>query len=88
MDPGEVFNSSQLVSFYTVQLIATQNQSKAEKLFQNLLILDVSDAQLLNENNFWKIQIGQFRSYKDAAKTLATYREMGFVDSWITKKEQ
>ncbi len=57
-------------------------------MFQNLLILDVSDAQLLNENNFWKIQIGQFQSYEDATKTLVTYREIGFADSWIAKKEQ
>ena len=73
-------------SLYTVQLIATANKTEVENMHRNLILLNIPDAVVIKDGDLWKIQVGSFGEYSDAVKILNRMREMGFNDSWITKR--
>ncbi|KPK90555.1 hypothetical protein AMJ80_08250 [bacterium SM23_31] len=75
-------------TFFTVQLIATTNKTEAENMLNNLILLDIKNATLAKEGDFWKIQVGNFNDYSEAVKTLNQVKKMGFNDSWITKRSK
>ena len=72
--------------YYTVQLIATTNKTEAENMQGNLNILNISNVNLIKEGDFWKIRVGSFENINDATTLRNRMREMGFDDSWITKR--
>jgi len=76
------------LTFYTVQLIATTNKTEAENMLKNLTLLDITDAALVKERDFWKIQVGHFSDYSEAVKMLNQVKKMGFDDSWITQRSK
>ena len=71
---------------YTVQLIATANKTEVENMHRNLILLNITDAVVIKDGVFWKIQVGSYGEYNDAVNMLNRMREMGFNDSWITKR--
>lgn len=75
-------------TFYTVQLIATTNETEAENMLKNLTLLDITNAALVKEGDFWKIQVGHFSDYSEAVKMLNQVKKMGFNDSWITQRSK
>jgi len=77
-----------LLTFYTVQLIATTNKTEAENMLKNLTLLDITDAALVKERDFWKIQVGHFSDYSEAVKMLNQVKKMGFNDSWIRERSK
>lgn len=73
-------------TIYTVQVIATTNKNEAEKLQNNLKLLNIQNSSLSKTGEFWRIQVGEYEKYEDAGIMLKKIKEMGFNDSWITKK--
>ncbi len=72
---------------YTIQVIATKNKKEAENLQKNLKMLKIDNSFLNNEDGLWKVQVGKYKSSQEARSDLRRIREMGFNDSWITKRK-
>ncbi len=72
---------------YTVQVVATKNKDEAETLKKNLEMLEIKNTHLINEAELWKLQVGSYGDYNSAAQMLRQIREMGFSDSWITRRQ-
>ncbi len=84
----ETVRQEQAAKFvYTVQVIATKNKKEAEMLQRNLKMLDIDNTIMINEDNLWKLQVGDYSNYNTAAQMLRQIREMGFSDSWITRRQ-
>ncbi|MCP4726967.1 MAG: SPOR domain-containing protein [bacterium] len=50
-------------------------------------MLDIDNTIMINEDNLWKLQVGDYSNYNTAAQMLRQIREMGFSDSWITRRQ-
>lgn len=84
--PQNEEDSAYAAIYYTVQLIATTNKTEAENMQINLNILNIADVNLIKEGDFWKIRVGSFEDINEATILRNRMREMGFDDSWITKR--
>ena len=84
--PQNEEDSANTAIYYTVQLIATTNKTEAENMQINRNILNISDVTLIKEGDFWKIRVGSFEDINEATILRNRMREMGFDDSWITKR--
>ncbi|MFC1554792.1 SPOR domain-containing protein [candidate division KSB1 bacterium] len=78
--------AEKLTEYYTVQVIATKNKLTAENMLNSLKVLNVNDAVLIEDGEYWKIQVGRFKDNREAAAKLDQMKRMGFNDSWVTKR--
>ncbi len=84
-ESAEVVDEVQEVSGFTVQLVATGDETKAREFKRDAILKLSTDVYWIFESAMYKIRTGQFIERKDAETLLEEAKRRGFNDAWIVR---
>ncbi len=78
--------SSQLQSYYQIQVFATTDQQKAQTIVNQLATRFDYPCTYTTQNNLFKVLLGKFADRTQAETALKEVKALGFQDAWIVHK--
>jgi cell division septation protein DedD len=78
LEPGEI-------EYFRVQIYAIQNYESARVQRVKVREYTTKDISLVQENDLWKIQVGDFATREEAEKERDILRKLGWIDAWLVR---
>ena len=71
--------------YYSIQIFATRERDKALDLRDRFAAEVNQPVEVVEQNSFWKVMVGQFDDRPEAERYIQTLNKRRFGDAWITQ---
>ncbi len=90
LEEGSVYSiklDNEVEDFYKIQIFATHDRGKADKIWHDLIQLGYQEVKVIEEGELYKVRLGHFNEKASAKEVINNLKEQGW-NTWFVKSEK
>ncbi len=90
LEEGSVYSikvDSGVDDFYKIQIFATHDRVKADKIWHDIIKLGYQEVKVIEEDEWYKVRLGHFNEKNNAEEVINTLKKQGW-NPWLVKSNK